>query len=1438
MINQPLFDNRYRYDHIYPRGRSGETLRAVDTHANDRPVVIKRPAPQDAPPLRAAQEVSILNEKKALERLSGHPALTELRGSGTFRAGGSTYQYIVMDRAEGETLENMVLELAPQKKRPPELEMLVILDTLLDLLIAAHDQHVVYNDVDAKHLFWDRDAYRLKVIDWGNAVMLDEANHPSGVTIASDVYQVGELLYFIYNSGKRLASETTPEGDYSVIFSQDVPPPIQEIITRATHPNIKTRRYANLRTLRQELTAYRQPLERQRDQAVHTVQAKLIENASQQLLHELTAELTLALQLDPGYPPARHLRDEIHLRLQHLAVQADFDAARIYLETGNWSRAVRLIEELIPNADPQMARALTFLVAAAEQFQQQGHTKPPEDFPEIMESVLNNKAGQAARILLAIAEHDRDYRDAAMLAAERLAVLMPTVVLLRPHLVRLEKELHPLSPTLAEEVAGLGRKLNARIATGITPLTERYAKLAIQLADWMPDYEALTRQRGLASETLTSPADRAQAAARRIVDHLRHAAETAYSQPDTAREHIEAARLIDPFNKHFAELESYLEQVREVIQSLATFRPRADGSDLLDWLEHSRADLQPFRADLTDNGILAASKALETCRQEWLQTQDMLILGRIAPSAERLHHLASTIQRYNAHVADWLDNTARLVREASAAERFAPNQALSQILLEGYEAWDQGQAGRAADCARRALVEARSQGEKFAAERLGKLAEITSRWLNERGTTDRQLTDKAEQAAFALLLEDEAAEYERFSHQMKSEDLYLKAMKRGIVAYMQASSPVGFRALFLHYVWRGMLEVQEGNLDDADFWRQAALITHQTWLTHPVFTAFDGELTRRKLIRQAEAALNSITSRDDLAQIKHTLNAPLVDPWLKAAQQAISLVESAFKNWGSGDFRASRDHFNQALDSLTAAENDSGMQLEAFRTWLIPYQDRVLELVERRQIVDQAAMAGSTKADPDVLRALEQIVEISEATLGEEYSRQVRLWRDMYKTMLKTHLNRSATKREKLAEFEANFSALFIDKHPAYKLFLRWQEAARALPDDVQEDVQIELDTTGEAPIYLEEESSAEAFQEEAPIVPRRPVEAAARGGRAWNAIIIGAGIILLSIIVFGVYRMVVQPEETSSRGFEATPTRAAALDPLNATHTAEAAGILPPPTKPPATATPTRRPPTDTPLPPSATPLPSDTPTPTEVVPTIAPTLTPTPIVTIVTNTPPPPPTLTPTLPAPTAIALAPDIGGEVNILDILNLIQPQDYDWEPTFFGQGAGGIWQLGAAVEEAGNAPIAVVFSPQFMEAFNPAMGLRLRKVEIQMELTLFDEDRIESGQVFFGLGLQNASRQRYSAQVQVRRAGVVSLGINENGTFRAISQIPLSPVRVTLSIQRNDDGSAVFFINGQRLGESPKLYPTDQPVSVVLYNAGGGMFVAVSSFTAQLAPYTP
>ena len=137
---ESLFDNRYRYDYIYPRGRSGETLRALDSQSNNRKVVIKRPALNDAPPIRAGQEVSINNERRALNRLAGHPILTELLGEGQFFVGGMPHQYIVMERAEGLIIGEEVLRLNASGERLPELEMLVIVEQLLDLLRELRDK--------------------------------------------------------------------------------------------------------------------------------------------------------------------------------------------------------------------------------------------------------------------------------------------------------------------------------------------------------------------------------------------------------------------------------------------------------------------------------------------------------------------------------------------------------------------------------------------------------------------------------------------------------------------------------------------------------------------------------------------------------------------------------------------------------------------------------------------------------------------------------------------------------------------------------------------------------------------------------------------------------------------------------------------------------------------------------------------------------------------------------------------------------------------------------------------------------------------------------------------------------------------------------------------------------------------------------------------------
>jgi hypothetical protein len=1424
-MSEALFDNRYRYDYIYPRGRSGETLRAVDTHDQGRPLVIKRPAPQDAPPLRAAQAQSIQAEKKALERLSGHRCLPELRGSGQFRAGGMSYLYIAMDRAEGETLESLILDGGAM----PELEALLILDQLLDILIAAHAAQVVYNDVDAKHLFWERARRRLKLIDWGNAVMMDEPGHPAGVGFHSDIYQVGELIYFIYQGGKRLSSDTSPEGEYTLHFSTPTPPEIQTLIWRATHPNSKQKRYSTLRQVREALNQYRAPLEAQREQIVQKVRAQVAPQASKTQLEALDQALDPAWALDPYHPPLVELRGDIRRRLQHLAVQADFDAVRIYLEAANWGRAMRLMEDLRPQADPQTALALNFLIEAAGQFQASQQRALPPDFERVTESLLNGQPGPAAQALMTLSVTDARFGGDALLLADRLGALWPEVILLRPPLARLQQDLGPDGAFIGEWLGAVDQAYPPALA----PYIERYGRLAIQLSDIEHELPA----------PLQGPLERAQIAAQHIVAALRQAGNTVYGQAAQAQSSLALARQIDPANPHWAALSNYLGQVPGAVESLAAFRPQADGSDLVAWTQAARGHLTAW-GDISDPAFKDIGARLQVLEAAWGQLQNMLLLGSKAPAAELLSQSAMQIRAYNPAVADWLESSARTIREARESERYSANQTLAGALLDGLAAWDQGQMGKAGEFARRALLMAQTEGEKYAAERLAGLADLCARWLTEGGAKNPSLSDEIEQSGWGLFLKDERAEYERFSFQMKSEETYLKAMRLGIASFMQQSSSVAWRALYLHYVLRSVLEVHRGDLAAADFWRQAALITYPQSKTHPILNNLDAEITRRELVARAETAMATIQSFGQVGELRAALNAPLADESLKEAYRAAQLLEDVPRLWADSDFRALRDALAQALDLLRQA-GEAGLQTGPLLAWLTPYQARAAELVERRAVLDQAAMVGDVKPDPAVLRALEQMVEICELSMGPDYARQPRLWRDLYRQMLRTHTQANLSKAEKLAEFEKNFAALFVDKHPAYKLFKRWYEAAQALPEDVQEELQIHL---AESPSPEGQAGETEAdpaalglnfeLNEEAEIQARRPRpdSASGGGGSFWTWIIAGAAIILLAIGGFAAYRVLIQGQEdenpASFGGFIATPTLDTA--PRLASPTATQAGVVILPTNSPS------------PIP-SDTPIPSETPSPTAspTVPTLAPSLTPSPVITIVTNTPPPQATATPSFtpspsPSParlpvTPSPLPPNAEGVVDVLAILAPLAPTEYAWDARFFSQGAGGVWQLGASLETAGSAPITVIIPADYLDLLQTGAADRLRRVEVEMELSLFDEARLTDGQVFFGLGIQNSARQRYSGQVQVRQAGVVSLGLNENGTFRGVSQLPMSPIRVQLALERDEQGQVSFFVDGQRLGQAPVTFPPGEALNLVLYNAGGGMFVSVSAFRIELAP---
>ncbi|RPJ02590.1 MAG: hypothetical protein EHM39_01510, partial [Chloroflexi bacterium] len=713
---ESLFDNRYRYDTIYPRGRSGETLRAYDTLDHDRPVVIKRPAPQDAPPMRAGQEVSIRTERQALERLSGHPVLTELRGSGTFRVGGNSHEYIVMDLARGRTVEEMVLAYAERGEILPDLEILVIVDNLLDLLAHAHDKQVIYNDVDAKHLFWNRDAYRLKVIDWGNAVFTDEPGALPAVSRATDIYQCGELLYFILTGGNRLAVQEDAD-TFFVNFgthAERIPAKLQGVITRAVNPDPR-RRYGTILDLRHALTEVRLPLEKTRDEIVSRVRKRVRSTASQEELAELQSILDGALVMDPGFPEAVSLRSEIQAYLRQIQIQADLDAVRIYLESANWPRALSLLHDLLPGADETNEPLIRFLIAATSQLDQLHLSPPPAGFLAALTCLFQGDHAGAGQTLLTTHDARQSARQAQWLLAEQLAAHIPDVVLLRPHLVRLRDDLEHQPG--ADPALNLLNEIEAHLSNppvpGLTGLQVVYEQAANQLA-------RLEEKLGPADEQESALAAviRAQRAAHNVIERLDEVGNAAFAEPGRAADLLRHAASIDPTSPYFAALTDYFDEIRQAVAALASFKPKGDGSNLAMWFADVQAFLQPYLDDLPDKQLHAAAASLRRAAEGWTMVINYLALGRQGPTIDALHQTADIIRPFNEPIAAWLGTIATRLPDATSAESLSPNTALANLLIDGWKAWDRGDASGAAELGRKAHKQARTDGERLAADRL------------------------------------------------------------------------------------------------------------------------------------------------------------------------------------------------------------------------------------------------------------------------------------------------------------------------------------------------------------------------------------------------------------------------------------------------------------------------------------------------------------------------------------------------------------------------------------------------------------------------------------------------------------------------------------------------------------------------------------------------
>ncbi|HVO70499.1 MAG TPA: hypothetical protein VMT24_10665, partial [Aggregatilineaceae bacterium] len=893
-----------------------------------------------------------------------------------------------------------------------------------------------------------------------------------------------------------------------------------------------------------------------------------------------------------------------------------------------------------------------------------------------------------------------------------------------------------------------------------------------------------------------------------------------YGDPASAGDLLHKATLIDPTSPHFAVLHSYFDEVHQAITALAQFKPRSDGTNLTEWFADVQDFIQPYLEDLPDRQLHEAAESFRRAAEGWTTTINYLALGRRQPTVKVLRETADAIRPFNENLAAWLGALANRVPDAPFSEQLSPNSALTEKLMEGWKTWDHGDGIYAAELARRAYEQATTDGERLAANRLLRLGELLDAWLADDGPQDSQRTDQAETQALALLLTEEEQERRTFAEQMPNTTLYLRAMSRGIVAYMHQSSSAGWRALYLHYVLRGVLALLDDQLDEADFWRNAASKCFDNARTHRAYQVLDRALTGRRLVQTAEQALNAVAESRDLDAARQALNAPLAGELLAGAQQSIQMINDALRDWSDGDFYATRQALDAALQNIHRAVDTAHLHIDPFVRWLTRLRDTSADLHQARLSVEQGAVSTSEQPDPAIASALSKIVMVTLETLGPDYAHQVRQWEEMYQTVLDTYTTQRLVRREKLAAFDRHFASLFITRHPAYPLFRHWESIVDQLPPDEPEDDMIQLEESPpaggeESPAYLEEDREPEP-------APKRE----SRPDLPWNWIIAGAAVLLVAALGLAVLR--------SMRGDKGSSDQVAG-GPTEVLGTAPA--IRPANTQPAAALAPKR-----TSAPTAVAALPSDTPTLTPVPPTITPTNLP-PTVTPSTIPTESSPTLTPTLfvtstlipsQTPAPVAAVPVSESNRDVLIALAALPESARPGPQGALAPGDGGAWILSTASGD--DSQLAIELPPDLLNAmFQPGTATTLRRADAVFELTSYDQTALSDSKTGFGLGAKNIDGQQTIGQVQFVESNFISLGLNQNGQFRSSTQFPQQNPQMALSVRRTNANTLSFYVDDRWLGDSVFLFPQGEPLTLILFASGKHVEVRVSAFEIDFSP---
>ena len=1421
-----LFDNRYRYDYIYPRGRSGETLRAVDTAADDRPVVIKRPNPNDAPPIRAGQEVSIINEREALKRLAGHPVLTELLGSGQFFVGGIPQQYIVMERAEGHIIEEEVVSLAGQHQRLPELEMLEILERLIDLLRTAHELDIVYNDVDAKHLFWNRERYELKVIDWGNAVFLegDEATL-AGISRQTDIYQMGELIYFILSGGYRVEVPRDADADFRVDFHQDsesIDPRLQAIVTRAVHPNLRYR-YASLSELNADLLRYRSPLEQDRNSIVARAIDKLRKpDLSRNDLQALQTNLQIALRQNPAYPAARNAHQEIIDRMRDLEVAADLDAVSIYMRSHNWESAAALLAELRGRAGSKTGGLVHLLLDWCLMLTDSRLSPAPAAVSDAAKLLFEYKADKAANTLLSGPAPDEDHRLLNWRLAERISSHFPDVLLLRPNLYRLDSAIQQLA---AEDIpideplgilAGINRALDQTggiEAPGAGQLRDVFREVVESLSALNANLQTLSLQHEFSEGRLPLNAlTRALNAAMALADNMHVVGKAAANNPRDALSALDASRAVDPANPAWDKIEDFLSLLYEILQNSQTFVPAADGSDLERWLTATHDELEPFASQLFDEMLTEMLAGISTAQVAWKRYREVIVAGDKTEATGVLTRAAETVSTISPTLSSWFSQLSSVVESASYVERHSVPGHLGRTLADGWAAFDQGQLADAQRLGQQAMEIARSDSEQFIAERLWRVSRVLRDWVERNGVESESRTQQALIDVEDLFTDHENRVINGFAAQMPSTETYLKAMSQGLVQGFATANTAALRILFAHYIFSGVLDAHDGAIDDARFWHAACLRALPDFAErHIALRKLDEFIERRDSLLAAQNIFAELTGphiTDSLAELLRQLEQNPQSRLLTPGIQSLKALESALQDWADAEFRAAGNKIEQVLRSITEAESNASINMQPYRAWMMELQAALAELsVKRRNLLSEIDRQLD-EPQPSIREAIHLQADVTEDLLGYKLAQMMLGWRDTYEAFVSIYSG-DLSRKEKLEAMDELFKAMFIDRNPAYPLFRHWYRAVEALPEEAPEKPEVEQEDQPAAPAPAPVEQAQ--LPEPSP-PPETEAQPAAVNRWAFNvALLIGLVLVIGGLLSLagngrlgGFLAAILPGSSPTVSAAESAPvpadSGAASESVAQAVNPAPAVDESAGDNENAAAATSA----------PASIALAEPSEIPSEI-PTLARTEAPTPV--------------------PTAVLPPEGLKGAQNMLDLY--ASDAAAFWDEDVFSS-AGGSWRLGRSGPGEGDTIFLAPPADLLEGRYGNDAPARISRV--QAELALHSTDpALASADVYFGILLRNADGAGMAGiQIQQVSPDVISLALYRNGEADFVSQRTVNNLITRLRLDRDPSTGAVSaFFNDSRIGEPIDFSPADAPLEPVIFVKDGGVVIGVSAWEITL-----